>query len=139
MQQAETIEVLSGLSLFADLSRPALEEIAHTFEEEYFGAGQRILRQGFAGSGFYVIVEGAAMVSIDGVDRTRLMRGDFFGELSLLLGEEPVADVTAVEPLRCLSLPGHMLEAFLLEHPSVMYRMLQAEARRLRASNQWHS
>jgi hypothetical protein len=29
------------------------------------------------------------------------------------------------------------LETFLLQHPRVMFRMLQAEARRVRAANLW--
>ena len=52
-------------------------------------------------------------------------------------GGVPVADIRAETLLRCLSLPGPQLEPFLLAHPPVMLRMLQAEARRLRDSNRW--
>lgn len=135
----EIVDVLSGLSLFADLSRPELEEVAHTFEEEWFTAGQRILRQGFKGSGFYVIIDGEASVSRDGSEIARISRGDFFGEISLLLGESPVADVTSNGSLHCLVLAGPALEEFLLAHSSVTYRMLQALARRVRVTNQWRS
>jgi CRP/FNR family transcriptional regulator, cyclic AMP receptor protein len=130
---------MAGLALFADLSGPELESAAHTFDEEWFGQGQRILRQGFSGTGFYVILEGEAAVRIDGDDRAQLSRGDFFGELSLLLGSPPVADVVALRPLRCLSLHGQELEEFLVAYPRVMYRMLQAEARRLQAANRWRT
>ena len=74
---------------------------------------------------------------IDGHERSRLGRGDYFGEISALTGGVPVADIRAETLLRCLSLPGPQLEAFLLERPTVMLRMLQAEARRLRDSNRW--
>jgi CRP/FNR family transcriptional regulator, cyclic AMP receptor protein len=137
--EEEITNVLSGLSLFADLSRPELQEVAHTFEEEWFSAGQRILRQGFTGAGFYVILDGEANVRIDGDERARLSRGDFFGEMSLLLGEPPTADVVATGPLRCVVLAGPDLGNFLQGHPTIMFRMLQAVARRLRASNQWRS
>ena len=131
--------ILSGLTLFADLSRPELQEVAHTFEEEWFSAGQRILRQGFTGAGFYVVIDGEASVRIDGSERARLSRGDFFGEMSLLLGEPPVADVVAEGPLRCVVLAGPELGDFLQGHPTIMFRMLQAIAGRLRSSNQWRS
>jgi CRP-like cAMP-binding protein len=49
----------------------------------------------------------------------------------------PTADVVATSVLRCLIIPGNQLKAFLLEQPSVMYRMLQVQARRLRAANVW--
>jgi CRP-like cAMP-binding protein len=134
---SETVERLAQLALFADLRWPELEAVAHTFDEEVFGEGQRVVRQGISGGAFYVILEGDAAVVIDGQERTRLGRGDFFGEISALLGEVPVADVRAQTLLRCLVLPGPQLEEFLLDHPPVMLRMLQAEARRVRDTSRW--
>jgi len=133
----ELIDTLAGLALFADLSRPQLEAVVHTFEEEYFTDGQRILRQGFSGSNLYIILSGQAAVHVDGTQRATLSRGEFFGEISVLLGEPPAADVVAVGPLRCLALSGPEAEQFLLTYPRVTFRMLQAEARRVRSANLW--
>jgi CRP-like cAMP-binding protein len=133
--RAEMVDTLSELALFTDLGRPELERIAHTFEEEWVPQEQRVLRQGFAGTGFYVILAGDVAVRIDGEERARLGRGDFFGDISVLLGDVPVADIVALEPLRVLHLPGPQVESFLKAHPIVMYRMLQTFARRLRAAN----
>jgi CRP-like cAMP-binding protein len=135
----DVADILASLTLFADLSRPELEAVAHTLDEEWFAEEQRIVRQGFAGSNFYVILDGEAAVRIDGEDRARLARGDFFGEVSVLLGEAPTADVVALRPLRCLVLSGSEVEEFLTSMPRVMFRMLQAEARRLRNTIQWRS
>jgi CRP-like cAMP-binding protein len=90
-----------------------------------------------SGGNFFVILEGEAQVVIDGEERARLGRGDFFGEVAALTGDAPTADVVASTLLRCVVIPGIELEQFLLEHPRVMFRMLQAEARRLRAANEW--
>jgi len=133
----ELVDAVSELGLFAGLRRPELETIAHTFSEEWYPEGQRILRQGFTGTGFYVILDGEVAVRIDGQDRATLARGEFFGDVSVLLGDPPVADVVALRPLRVLHLPGPQLEPFLTAHPTVMYRMLQSQARRLRAANRW--
>jgi CRP-like cAMP-binding protein len=134
---ANYVEALARLSLFADLSHPQLEALAHSFGEEVFAEGQRVIRQDVTGGGFYVIIEGEAKVVIDGQERARLSSGDFFGELSLLTDEPPAADVIATTLLRCLIIPDNELKAFLLKQPTVMYRMLQIEARRLRAANVW--
>lgn len=133
----ELIDLLAGLALFADLSRPQLEAVVHTLEEEYFAEGQRILRQGLSGSNLYIILEGEAAVQIDGKQRTTLGKGDFFGEISVLLGEPPNADVVAVRPMLCLVLSAAEVEPFLLAYPHVTFRMLQAEARRVRTTSLW--
>lgn len=137
MTREELIDTLAALTLFGDLPRPQLEAMVHLLDEQYFSEGERILRQGFSGSNLYIILSGEAAVKIDGVQRTVLSRGDFFGEISVLLGEPPVADVVALGPLRCLVLPGMELEAFLTTYPRVTYRMLQAEARRVRNTSLW--
>lgn len=139
MNADEILESLAGFSLFADLGRPELQGVSHTFEEESFAEGQRILRQGFTGTGFYVILQGEAAVVIDGEERSRLGRGDFFGEISILLDEPPTADVIAMTPLTCLVLPRDQLTTLLASLPSVAIRMLQAEIRRLHLANRWRS
>jgi CRP/FNR family transcriptional regulator, cyclic AMP receptor protein len=131
------VEMLAQLSLFADLTYPQLEALSHTFNEEVFAEGQRVIRQDMAGTGFYVILEGEARVVIDGEERARLTRGDFFGEISILTDTPPTADVIATGMLRCLLIPNNELKSFLLRQPTVMYRMLQGEARRLRIANVW--
>jgi CRP/FNR family transcriptional regulator, cyclic AMP receptor protein len=137
MADALVVERLAQLALFADLRWPELEAVAHTLEEEVFAEGQRVIRQGISGSAFYIVLEGEAAVVVDGDERARLGRGDFFGEISALTGDVPTADIRAETMLRCLMLPGPQLEAFLLEHPMVMLRMLHAEARRVRDANRW--
>jgi len=134
---ATFVDALARLSLFADLTHPQLEALAQSFSEEVFAEGQRVIRQDVSGGGFYVILDGEAKVVIDGEERSRLTRGDFFGEISLLTEEKPTADVTATSLLRCLIIPDNELKSFLLKQPTVMYRMLQIQARRLRAANVW--
>ena len=133
----ELIDAIAGFGLFADLSSPELENVAHTFEEIAYAEGERVVRQGLKGTGFHVILDGEATVVIDGKERARLARGDFFGDVSILLGEAPIADIVATRPLRCLVLAAPAVEAWLIAHPRVMFRMLQAQSRRLRAANRW--
>lgn len=137
--QDDVVSTIAAFSLFADLTGPQLEEIAHTFDEAMFAEGERVLRQGFTGSGFYVILDGSAIIRVDGVDRATLRPGDYFGEISVLLGEPPVADIVAGPGLRCLVLPGPQVEPFLTAHPRVMFRLLQGEARKVKNTTRWLS
>jgi CRP/FNR family cyclic AMP-dependent transcriptional regulator len=135
----EIADILAGFTLFGDLQTPKLLGVAGVFDEVVFPAGERILRQGLTGSGFFVILDGSAEVRIDGQQRATLGRGDFFGEVSILLGEPPTADVVASTTLQCIQIAGPSVQGFLVDHPQVMYRMLQAQARRLRNANRWRS
>lgn len=135
--RSQVVDVLSQLALFADLSRPELEAVAHTFDDEVFAEGQRVLRQGLSGNAFYLILDGGAIVRRDGSEVARLARGDFFGEVSALTGYPPAADVVADSLLRCLVVPGPELDGFLLERPQVMLRMLRAEAIRIWNTLEW--
>jgi CRP-like cAMP-binding protein len=133
----DVAESLGHLALFADLSPSQLDGIAHSNDEAVFGAGERVLRRGLSGGNFYVILEGEAGIEIDGEERRRLGRGEFFGEISALTGEPPTADVVATSVLRCLVIPAAQLERLLLERPQFMLRMLRMEARRLQGTLNW--
>ena len=135
----DLVETLRRFNLFADLDRAQLEAIADPDSERSFGAGERILRRGMSGSGFYVILDGEASVMLGGEELNRLRQGEFFGEISTLLDEPLTADVTAETPVRVLEIPGPRLEAFLLSYPKVMLRMLVTEARRLQEVLAWRS
>ena len=130
-------EALSRVTLFADLDGPHLEEVAHTLDEERFQNGTRVIRRGLPAGGFYVILEGAASVLVDGDERAALKPGDFFGEASILAGDAAMADVVAMDDLRCAVADAGELRALLGRFPSIAIRMLEAGARRLRAANEW--
>jgi CRP-like cAMP-binding protein len=133
----EIVSSLRGLALFHGLGQAELEQIADPEWERRFPAGERVLRRGLSGSGFYVILDGEVAVRIDERELSRLRRGDFFGEVSTLLGAAPTADIVAESPMHCLEVPGPDLERFLLAHPRVMLEVLKTEARRLQDALAW--
>jgi CRP-like cAMP-binding protein len=135
----DVVEIIAGFSLFADLSAPELDRVVRMFDEAWFAEGERVLRQGFTGTGFYLILDGSAAIRIDGVDKSTLRPGDYFGEISCLLGVPPVSDIVAQRPLRCLVMAASELQGFLVANPHVMFRLLQGEARKLRSTTKWPS
>jgi CRP/FNR family cyclic AMP-dependent transcriptional regulator len=132
--RSDLVETLSRVSLFADLTQPQLEDVAHAAQEEVFEEGRRILRENLTGSGLFFVLEGEVVVRLAGRELARLGRGEFFGEISVLLGTPPMADVVAASMVRCLVVSEPDVETFLLERPRILYRMFQAEARRLMAA-----
>ena len=89
--RSDLTETLAGIALFADVGAAELQSIAHIVEERRYAEGERIIRQGISGSAFYIILEGEATIRVSGKDYGTLGRGEFFGEISALLGEPPVA------------------------------------------------
>ena len=139
MAVEELADTIAGFALFADLSTPQREHVVDVFGEQWFADEEKVLRQGLSGSGLFVILDGSAAIRIDGVDRATLRAGDYFGEISCLLGEAPTADIVAIGPLRCLVLAVSQVESFLKANPAVMYRLLQGEARKVRTTTKWLS
>ncbi len=134
----QSLEELSQIVLFADLSRPELRKIDRIFEEEFYDVGRRILRRGIEGSNFYVIVEGEVAAEVDGHETGRLYPGEYIGEFPLATGEPQVTDFIARTPVRCRVLGGVHFEQFMLDHPRVLYRLMQTQTSRLYASDRWH-
>ena len=132
---AELPEHLGQLALFADLPAAELEAIAGKYERVSFGEGEWIIRQGDDLSALYMIIEGEATTVIDDEDRRVLPKGSFFGEVSVLLDEPTTASIVTRSAVTCLVVPAAEVESFLLSHPQVMYRMLKAEARRLKTAS----
>jgi CRP-like cAMP-binding protein len=130
-------ENLARLALFADLTRPQLDKISQSYDEDVFAEGQRVLRQGMTGSGLYIILDGEAVVNLGEKELARLGRGEFFGDVSALTGEPPTTDIVATQPLRCIIVPRDEVEPFLLAYPTVTVRMLKTILRRLATTLEW--
>ena len=126
-------EALAGVPLFASLPARHLRRVADLCEEQRFMAGATIVRAGDIGDTFYVILEGEARV-VDRAGRTlsRLLPGDFFGEISLLDGGARTATVLAETPMALLKIDRAGVARIVKEDPGVGLRMLEELARRLR-------
>jgi small-conductance mechanosensitive channel/CRP-like cAMP-binding protein len=91
------LSLLGAVDLFHVLSGEEREHLANAMVPRYFGAGERIIEEGAAGQTFYVVASGTVAVTTRrGVEVTRLTRGQYFGEMSLLTGEPRSATVVAV-------------------------------------------
>lgn len=129
-------EDVARLALFADLAEAELTTLLNGMGEMSYDEGEHVVHRGDTGLGLHIIVDGEVAVVLEDEELSTLSKGSFFGEISALLDEETVADVIARTRLRCLVVPAAEVEAFLLANPRVMLRMLQTEARRLRAADQ---
>lgn len=125
-------ELLAAAGLFDGVDADGMDRIAAVAVQVDHPAGHVIARQGEIGTGFFIVVAGAARVIRDGETIATLGPGDFFGELSVLDGRPRTAQVVSDGPTTCLALASWDFEAVLLEQPKVTLAILRGLASRLR-------
>lgn len=110
-----------------------LKRLGDKVDEQRFMEGATIVRQGEPGDTFYVIVEGEAKVKDrNGRTLSRLIPGDFFGEISLMDGGPRTATVVAETNLTALALSRKDFGALLQSEPKVTVGLLKHAATLLR-------
>lgn len=112
-------------------------EVNRSYQRTYED-GEIIFDEGDEGVDLYVIQAGQVQItrSAEAGRRivARLGAGQFFGEMSVVLGEARTARAVAVGPTQLLELDGDTLEAMCIERPEIAIRLIQRLARRLIAA-----
>ena len=101
-----TADDLTGVPLFAGLSDEERSILAEWFEVSNSNTGTVLVSEGAAGYSFYVLLDGAAEVTVGDETVATYGPGDFFGEMAILGGGRRNATVTVTAPARLLSMFG---------------------------------
>ena len=125
-------DLLARVPLFAGLPKRHLRSVAGIAEEQRFREAATIAEEGERGDDFYVILSGEARVTRRGKTVARLMPGDFFGEVALLDGGPRTASVVTETPMQAMVLNRKPFHAMLEREPSIVLKMLEEVAGRLR-------
>src|SRR5213596_2436219 len=95
----EARAILRGEPLFQCLSDDQIDNLVKQSDLNHFGRGERVIEEGAEGDSMFILLRGAAEVSISKNGSTipvaTLSSGDCFGEMSLLTGEKRSATVRA--------------------------------------------
>jgi Cyclic nucleotide-binding domain len=89
------IALLRSVPLFASLSPPTLESLAHALEPVAVPAGTEVIREGERGDRFYVIADGELEIVHHGHVAATRSRGEGFGEIALMYDVLRTATVRA--------------------------------------------
>jgi CRP-like cAMP-binding protein len=133
--KSASVEALDSVPLFRGLDKADLIMIANSSKEMSFRPGDTIVKEGGAGLGFYLLIDGEASVRRKGKTVARLRKGSFFGEMALLDNQPRSADVIAEAPTRCLVILRWNFWSLITKNKRMVRGLLEEMARRLRATN----
>jgi NTE family protein len=131
---AERMDVLGRVPLFTCFTTDELEILATLFEERTYLRGDTICTAGEPGETFFVIVSGELDVWSAGTERrliNRLDAGDYFGEMSLLLGSHRAASVTVARSAHLLALDKTAFDRYFAHNAKVLEYFARVLAQQL--------
>jgi voltage-gated potassium channel len=121
-----TTDDLVGIPLFDMLEPDERATIATWFELQEVSPGINLTGEGASGYEFFVLRDGTATVTINGIDVRTLGPGDFFGELAILGDGRRTATVTTTSPAHVLVLFGTEFRRLQQEYPEAAERIESA-------------
>jgi CRP/FNR family cyclic AMP-dependent transcriptional regulator len=130
-----SVDLIRGVPLFSDLDDKTIEQLSAEFVERHFDEGAAIATEGVEGLNFFIVSSGEASVTVQGNEVATLGPGSAFGEVALVDRSARSATVTATTPMVAYALPIWSFRPFVEERPELAWKLLEALAAMLRASN----
>jgi CRP/FNR family transcriptional regulator, cyclic AMP receptor protein len=121
-----TVDDLTGIPLFDSLEPEERTAIAPWFELQDVSGDVKLTGEGASGYEFFVLRDGSATVTINGIEVRTLGPGDFFGELAILGDGRRTATVTTDSPAQVLVLFGTEFRRLQQEYPETAARIESA-------------
>ncbi len=130
----EARAILRSEALFECLSDEEIESLVQQSQVSHFGRGERVIREGAEGESMFVLLRGAAEVSISknghSISVATLKAPDCFGEMSLLTGERRTATVRAQTDCQVMEIGKPVMADLLRSSPDCLERLSELLAKR---------
>jgi EAL domain-containing protein (putative c-di-GMP-specific phosphodiesterase class I) len=101
---------------------------------EIYPAGEIIFKEGDLGDGAYIIEEGCVEVSVSSTQRSRIGKGELFGEIALIDQQPRTATVQAIEHTVLIPIPRLLVKELLEKTDPVVRHLLMTILERYRST-----
>ena len=126
--------ILRGEPLFQCLSDGQIDNLVKQSELNHFGRGEHVIEEGAEGDSMFILLRGAAEVSVSKNGSTipvaTLSSGDCFGEMSLLTGEKRSATVRADGDCYVMEISKETMAEVIRDSPECMKQLSELLAKR---------
>jgi len=130
----EAREILRGEPLFECLSDDQINNLVQQSDLNHFGRGERVIEEGAEGDSMFILLRGAAQVSVSKNGSTipvaTLSSGDCFGEMSLLTGEKRSATVRADGDCYVMEISKETMGGVIRDSPECLKQLSELLAKR---------
>ena len=128
-------DLLRRVTYFEQCTDLELRQLIEYGYRQLFSAGQIVCKENDPGDSFYIILSGAVEVLSEKADQyiATLHEGEFFGEISLLLGTPRTATVKTREDAILFVVERHDLQKLLIEQPNLADQIAQKLSERQQA------
>jgi small-conductance mechanosensitive channel/CRP-like cAMP-binding protein len=126
--------ILRGEPLFQCLSDGQIDNLVKQSELNHFGRGECVIEEGAEGDSMFILLRGAAEVSVSKNGSTipvaTLRSGDCFGEMSLLTGEKRSATVRADGDCYVMEISKDTMAEVIRDSPECLKQLSELLAKR---------
>ncbi len=139
--ELSTRDVLKTVPIFSDLTKRELKYLERILHKRTYRADEVVFRENEPGVGMYIIVNGKVNILLGKEHKllALLSKGDFFGEMALLLESPRTATAQATEATELMGFfqPDlfHLLETRPKTGNKILHRLAQMLAERLKQLN----
>lgn len=130
----EARAILRSEPLFECLSDGQIDSLVKQSHLDHFGRGERVIEEGAEGDSMFILLRGAAEVSVAKIGSkipvATLGSGDCFGEMSLLTGEKRSATVRADGDCYVMEISKDVMADVIRDSPDCLSQLSELLAKR---------
>lgn len=129
LSDKRSLRVLQHVRLLSTLNKEELISLSEHITICHYKAGEMLIKQGDQGDKMYVLVEGALQVLLNAPDGKELISvatlapPDFFGELSVLIGDPRSATVVAISDVELYEISRDTMSHLFELHPDIIEKI----------------